>query len=336
MPLLPGKLPPDLLAALIQDAPTAPDVILGPRVGEDAAILDFGERFLAVKTDPITFATDSIGWYAVQVNANDIATTGGTPRYFMITLLLPAGQADESLVGMIFDQVKAACCEHNIALIGGHTEITTGINRPLVAGCMIGEGPMDRLVHTGGAQPGDVLLLTKGYPIETVAILARDVVIAHDKGAALRNKFDEDFLHRCANFLYKPGISVARDAAIIMKIGGVHSMHDPTEGGLATGLWEVAEASGHTLQLKEMPPPLPEGEALCAAFGLDPLGCIASGALLCAVAPEKVGPIRDALAAEEIISYVLGEVREGTPEVLIPGGGRLLRPERDEIAKVFE
>ena len=170
----PGKLPLDLLSRLLDEIEVCdPRVVLGARAGEDAALIDFGDRYLVAKTDPITFATDLIGWYMVQVNANDIAVMGGTPRWLMTTLLLPDGTS-ESDVERIFSQVREACDALNITLIGGHTEITYDLPRPIAVGAMLGEVPKERAVLTSGARPGDSIVLTKAIAVEGTSILARE------------------------------------------------------------------------------------------------------------------------------------------------------------------
>lgn len=328
-----GKLPADLLAGLLATNPTDdPRVIVGPRPGEDAAVLDVGgSHYLVAKTDPITFATDEIGWYAVNVNANDIAATGGTPVWFMAAILLPEGKATRQAVELIFRQIREACRSLGVSLVGGHTEITYGIDRPIVMGAMLGTVEKDRLVTTGGAQAGDRLIVTKGIPIEATAIIARE------KADMLKPHFSPEFLERCANYLHDPGISVVRDAAIAAQAGRVHAMHDPTEGGLATGLWEMAEAASKQLRVDCSAAILEDGLALCKATGLDPLGAIASGAMLMAVHPEDAQTIMDALNAEGIHPHLIGEVEDGPPGVIdvSVGSQRLPRPKRDEIARLF-
>lgn len=327
-----GKLPHDVLADLLGRYPVEdPRVLLGPRPGEDAAALDLGNQVLLVKTDPITFATDEIGWYAIHVNANDIAATGGRPAWFMATVLLPEGQATHSLVDQIFDGLHDACRALGISLIGGHTEITYGIDRPIVAGMMLGLAEKGYLITTGGAQPGDALLVTKGIPIEATAIIARE------KGDMLQSRFSGEFLARCADYLHNPGISVVRDAQIATGAGRVHAMHDPTEGGLLTGLWEVADAAGRQLRVDLSEVVLADGAALCEATRLDPLGAIASGALLLAVHPDDAGVICAELESEGIAAHQVGSVQEGPPEVVDDTSGeRLSRPARDEITRLFE
>ena len=334
MDVLPvGKLPSQLLAELIALLPTGPRVVLGPRLGEDAAVLDMGDRYLVAKTDPITFATDEIGWYAVQVNANDIATTGAVPLWFMATILLPDSGATSAMASDILAQIAGACRRLNIAVVGGHTEITHSLDRPIVVGCMLGEVAKDQLVRTSGAQPDDVILLTKGAPIEATAIIARE------KRAELEEQFPASFLDRCANYLREPGISVVREARVAVEVGGVTSMHDPTEGGVVTALWELADACGYGIEVDlfgDENPWLPDGEALCRAFNLDPSGAIASGALLLAVTPDWLAPLLAALHRAQIPVYRLGRVTGGIPVVRDRQRGELVRPERDEIARLFK
>ena len=172
--MLAGKLPLDMLADLLDKIERVdPRVVLGASPGEDAALIDMGDRYLVAKSDPITFATDLIGWYLVQVNANDLAVMGATPRWLMATLLLPEG-VSEAEVRAIFDQLLDACRSQGIALIGGHTEVTHGLPRPIAVGALLGEAAKDEVVLTSGARPGDSVVLTKGIAIEGTAILARE------------------------------------------------------------------------------------------------------------------------------------------------------------------
>ncbi len=333
-----GKLPHEQLAALLRRyAPHDPRVLVGPHLGEDATVIDWGgdsgDHLLVAKTDPITFATDEIGWYAVNVNANDVACMGATPRWFLVTLLLPEGCTDDALVTRIFDQVGQACAALGVSLAGGHTEITYGLDRPIVVGHMLGEVSRERLVTTGGAQVGDVLLLTKGVAVEATSIIARE------KAAELAGRFPPEFLARCQGFLHDPGISVVRDAQVAAAAGRVHAMHDPTEGGLATGLWELAWAADVGLEvLADALPVLPETAQLCRAFDLDPLGVIASGALLVAVAPGDVAAVRRALEAAGIPAFELGRVVDkaaGVTLLTAEGPRPLPHFARDEIARLF-
>lgn len=336
MPFLPaGKLPADLLQSLLNThAVHDPRVVVGARVGEDAAVIDLGDRYLVVAADPVTFATDELGWYAVTVNANDIAVRGATPRWFLATLLLPAAATDEETVRRLFAQLTEACAALDVTLVGGHTEVTHGIDRPLVAGTMLGEVARDRLVTTAGARVGDTVVLTKGVPLEGAAIIARE-----RERELLARGVDISIIRTAQGFLRTPGISVCPEAAIACAVARVHAMHDPTEGGIATALHELAAAAGVGLRIdQDRIAVLPEGRALCAAFGLDPLGTIASGALLLTLPPADAGAVLDALARAGIAGQVIGEVVPAERGVTLVAGTRqwpLPTFPRDEITRLF-
>lgn len=334
-PLPVGKLPPQLLGDLLARY-AIPDrrVVVGPGTGIDATLIDMGDRLLVAKTDPITFATDEIGWYAVHVNANDVACCGAAPKWFLATVLLPAASATPKMAEGIFRQMADACQSLGAVLCGGHTEITQGLAQPIVVGQMLGEVAPGRYVTAAGARPGDAIVLSKGFAIEGTALVARE------KRDALGGVLAEEELRRSAEFLHDPGISVVRDARIALEVGGVHAMHDPTEGGLATGLRELAQASGVGLRLEESRLPLlPECERLCRHFGLDPLGLIASGALLLAVEGQRATAIVERLRSEGIQATVLGEAvpaEEGLRLCRADGSTRELPNfARDEIARLF-
>ncbi|MBN2047559.1 MAG: AIR synthase family protein [Anaerolineaceae bacterium] len=330
-----GKLPPDLLERLLKSAPvTDTRVLLGPGIGMDCAVLDLGNTLLAFKSDPITFATDEIGWYSVQICANDIATTGATPRWMLSTLLLPEGSTTEASVTEISEQLFRACQCLNISLIGGHTEITQGIDRPILMGTMIGEVTHSGLITPRGATTGDQILLTKGIPIEATAILAREA------GDLLKEILSPEELRKAADFLYIPGIGISRDAYIAREAGNVTAMHDPTEGGLASALWELAQASQTSLAVDLNKVPIPEiSDRICRHLGLDPMATIASGALLMTVSPNDTDQVIHALEAEGIECSQIGEVSiDGVGVWDVSSGERkeLPRPQRDEIARFFQ
>jgi hydrogenase expression/formation protein HypE len=336
MPTLPvGKLPPRLLERLLgRHASADPRVIVGPRVGEDAAVLDMGDRYLVATADPITFATDEAGWYALHVNANDLAVRGARPLWFLATVLLPEGGASEAAVERLFADVGVACAELGVALIGGHTEVTAGLPRAIVSGCMLGEVEKDGLVTTEGARPGDILLLTKGVPLEGAAIIARErAAEAERRGVA------GPVVKRARDFLRRPGISVVPEARAACGVARVHAMHDPTEGGVATACWELAQAGDVGVRVdRERIPLLAEGRALCEAFGLDPLGTIASGALLLAVGPDDAGRVTAACRGAGIDCAPIGRVTEASHGVTLVTAGQP-RPmptfPQDEITRIF-
>src|SRR5262245_33278454 len=224
MPPLPvGKLRAELLERQFKKCASGGErVVVGPRVGEDAAVIDMGDRYLVATTDPITFATDEAGWYALHVNANDLAVRGARPLWFLATVLLPEGRTSEEGVETLFGEVAAACAELGVALVGGHTEVPAGLPRVIVAGCMLGEVAKDRLVTTGGARVGDALLLTKGAPLEGAAILARERA-----DEARQRGVPAGVIERARELLRRPGISVVPEARLACGAARVPAMHDP-------------------------------------------------------------------------------------------------------------
>jgi hydrogenase expression/formation protein HypE len=259
---------------------------------------------------------------------------GARPRWFLATVLLPEGAATEATVERLFADLGEACAELGVALIGGHTEVTAGLPRAIVSGCMLGEVEKDRLVTTGGARPGDTLLLTKGVPLEGAAIVARErAAEAGRRGVAA------DVVKRAQDFLRRPGISVVPEARAACAAARVHAMHDPTEGGVATACWELAQAANVGLRVdRERVPVLREGRVLCEAFGLDPLGMIASGSLLLAVDPGDAEGVIAACRGAGVDCAAIGRVTDASQGVSLVTGGHA-RPmptfPQDEITRIF-
>lgn len=335
-PLPEGKLTLEQLGRLLESLPTADErVVVGPAPGEDAAVLDLGDRYLVVASDPITFTAAEPGTYAVAVNANDVAVYGARPRWFTWTCCLPKGQADWEMAEAIAGQVGRACRALGVVVIGGHTEVSPGLDRPVLSGTMLGETADKRLITTSGARPGDVLLLTKGVPLEGSAILASDCAEAlRAKGVA------GEVIERAAGFLVEPGISVVAEALAAASVEGVTAMHDPTEGGLAQACHEIARAAGVGVWLREAAiPVLAEGRILCEALGLDPLGTIASGSLLIACRPDAARAVRFAVDARGVAVVAVGEVTEAAEGCLLVGADGTARPlpryDQDEILKAL-
>jgi len=213
-------------------------VVVGSQIGEDAAVIDMGDKYLVAKTDPITFVTDEIGYYAVNVNVNDVVCTGAIPKWFQSTILLPAGLTDEDLIEYIFKNIHDTCKSLGIEVVGGHTEITAGLDRPIVIGSLLGEVEKEKLVLSSGANANDSIILTKGIFIEGTSIIARE------KEDLLKQKgYDNEFIEKCKNYLYNPGISIYNEALLSNDNFEINSMHDPTEGGLFCGIAEMAIAS---------------------------------------------------------------------------------------------
>lgn len=329
-----GKLPLRILKRFLKKYTVFDkSVIVGPDIGLDAAVIEFSNKYLLAKTDPITFTAKDIGLYTININANDIAAMGGVPRWFLAAILLPAGKADAKMAEAIFSQLSHACKKLNISLCGGHTEITAGIDRPIVIGQMLGEVEKGKLVTARGAKVGDAIILTKGIAIEATSIMARE------KRKEIEGRFGRRFLSRCENFIKTPGISIINDSRIAVKSGTVHAMHDPTEGGIATGLHELAIASevGMIVE-KDKIPVFRECALLADYFGINPIGAIASGALLISASSKDSKKIVAGLEKNAIHASIIGMIVEKRKGVKILENGKLKNLklfERDEITNIL-
>ncbi len=329
-----GKLNANLLDELVSSIKKKdPRVIVGPKVGEDAAVIDIGDKYLLSTTDPITFTSYKIGWYTVNVNANDIATMGGTPKWLLVSILLPENKTDSALVKEIFRDIENAADELGIDICGGHTEITKGLDRPIVSGHMLGEVDKDKLVTNSHARVGDEIILTKGIAIEGMALLARE------REKELSGKYGKMFVERVQAFLHDPGISVVAEAHLANQAAYIRAMHDPTEGGLATGLYELTKASNTGVVIYEDKIHLlDETRILCSEYKLDPLGVIASGALLIVVDPDDRDAVLSKLVQNDIACSVIGKMtdKEDGLKIIADGEERELPFfEVDEIARVI-
>lgn len=276
-----GKLPAPLLGRLIDGLGAVdPDVLVGAGLGRDAAAIAFGDRILVAKTDPITFAGEHAAAYLVDVNANDLACLGATPRWLLVTALLPEGITAGEVAAQ-FAELDAASRRRGIAVVGGHTEVTAGIERTILVGMLLGEASAESLLRPGGAKPGDRLLLTKSLAIEGTALLAIEL------GDQLAPRLGRDLVDRAEALLTRPGISVLDDARTLLDTGGVTALHDVTEGGLMMAVREIATASELGAELDGAAVPvLAETAAIAGELGLDPLGMLGSGSLLATAAPE--------------------------------------------------
>jgi hydrogenase maturation factor len=328
-----GKIDPKLLAGLLARYTSAGKrVLIGAGIGEDAAIIDMGPIYLVAKTDPITHVTGEIGHYAVHVNANDIASMGGRPLWFLATLLMPSGSSDRGLK-KIFSQISKTCKELGIAYCGGHTEVTSSVNIPLVVGHMLGEVNKEHLKPTSGAREGDDLVMTKSAAIEATAI------IALEKAEELETAFPRRFIRKAQKYLHEPGISVVKEASLLRGLPGVHAFHDPTEGGLATGIFEMATASGLGAEVVgERIPLTEETRLLCEYCRINPLGAFASGSLLIAVKPAATEKVISKLLKANIPATRIGRmVSKNKGMKLMKASKKMNLPvfHQDELSKIF-
>jgi hydrogenase maturation factor len=301
MKLPPGKIPIDILKEVVFKNLGAErgEVVLGPAAGVDGAILDVGNKNAIVSMDPITGAVERIGWEAININANDVATFGVEPAFFFSCLLLPEN-ADSKIVETISAQMNNAAKELGIAIVGGHCESTPGLANPIVVGCTMGLTEKGKYVTASGAKTGDKLILTKSAGIEGTAILASD------REEQLSKIFSSAMLGNAKHLFNQ--ISVVKDALTAYRTGGVHAMHDPTEGGILNGVHEMADAAGLGIRVfGEKITVEPETAKICRYYEIDPLQLISSGALLVAAEPRAADNIIHALGQEHIYADVIGE-----------------------------
>jgi hydrogenase expression/formation protein HypE len=329
MKLPPGKIPVDILKEVVFKNLGAErkEVVIGPSAGIDGAVLDLGDKSLVVSMDPITGAVERIGWLAVNVNANDVATFGVEPAFLFSCMMLPEN-AERNLVEAISTQMNAAAKNLGIAIVGGHCESTPGLSNPIVVGCILGLTEKGRYVTAGGANPGDKLILTKSAGIEGTAILATD------REQALKETMNHKMLQAAKNFYSQ--ISVVKDALTAYKTGGVHAMHDPTEGGVAGGIHEMADASNTGVKvIEEAIAVQPETAHICSHFQIDPLQLIGSGALLISAEAKSADKIVKNLKQKGIQAAVIGEFTKNTSQrVLLKKDGEvkaLPRPLSDNL-----
>jgi hydrogenase expression/formation protein HypE len=331
---LTGKVPVEFLSRIVFRRTGAPNsrLLLGPALGEDAAIVRARGKLLVLTTDPITGAQENAGWLSVHVNANDVATRGAKPVWFLCCLLLPE-RSSVAVLDEIMRQVDEAAREISVTVAGGHSEITPGLHRPVIVGSMIGELMSGRYVTTSGAKPGDRVILTKTIGLEGTAVLANDLE------QKLTESLGESTVERAKAFSRR--ISVVKDAMVACETGGVHAMHDPTEGGIICGLWELAEASNTGILVEESKIDMaPETESVCQALGIDPFRVLRSGALLIAASPRNADRIVKSLRRNRIEACVIGEmtqVRKGRTMIRRDGSRvKLEPPARDELYRVLD
>jgi hydrogenase expression/formation protein HypE len=303
------------------------DVVMGPSIGEDAALVKVGRKLVVISGDPVTGAVEKVGWLAVHVNANDVASRGIRPLWFVSCILLPE-HSRKNIVQKICRQIDRAARELNVAVIRGHSEVTPGLLHPVVIGCILGLAERGKYVTSGGAKPQDKIILTKGVGIEGTAILASD------RRRVLNKVFGKEFTTRAE--MYFNQISVVKDALVAYRTGGVTAMHDPTEGGISCGLHELADASNVGFRVFEDKIIVnSETRAICDFFKVDPLQLISSGALIIIASPEKSEKIIQVLSNNEIQSAIIGEIVEArSGRILIRKDGtetRLPRPVSDPL-----
>lgn len=302
------------------------DIVLGPAFGEDAGVVRSGKRVIVASCDPVTGASAMIGWLSVHINANDIAVCGGRPAWFSPIILLSRGAGKRELESIVND-IHNACMELGVGVLTGHTEVAPSVSNTIVCGFMMGPLISRKVIKSSGGRPGDLIIMSKTAGIEGTAILARDFK------EKLRGKISREVLERAERYYEK--ISIVDEALKLAKTGVVTAMHDPTEGGVLGGVYEMAEASDASFTVYEDRIPVSdETKQICRILKCDPLRLISSGALLACI-PEK-----NIKRVERMGFRIIGELREKTaPSTLVKSDNseeKITSPIFDELWRVYE
>jgi hydrogenase maturation factor len=330
-----GKIPNPVVNKLISKFHNKdPRVLLGPQVGEDTAHISFGSKTLILTSDPITFVDENIEKYSLQINANDIATSGALPKWFLATVLFSENTSEDSIY-KTFKRLNEAANQINVTIVGGHTEITKGLSQTIICGTMIGEIEASRAIKTSDANIGDDILLYGFIGIEGTSILAENY---SEKLSSLQ--INQSVINNAKKLIKNPGISIVEPAIIASSTNLVTSMHDVTEGGISTALNEIANASKKGILVhKNKIPILKETQEICSKLKLDPLGLISSGALLITTSKNNSFKLIEKLKKEGFELKKIGEVTNDSEILFIDENGDKIPVKnfyKDEIVKFFE
>lgn len=324
-----GKIPESTLKKVIleQLGTKREEVLIGPGIGEDCAALKLkeGEVFV-LSTDPITGAAEEAGRLAVHVTANDLISSGAEPVGLMLTVLLPP-ETKEKELRQLSSEVQEECRRLGIAVIGGHTEVTDAVRKPLISVTGVGKVKEDQLLSTKGARPGQDIIVTKYIGLEGTGIIARE------QEDLLRKRFSGEFLDEAKACLEY--VSVVPEG----KIAGAYAsaMHDITEGGIYGALWEVAQASGVGLEVTIEDIPVKQHTVeLCEFFDLNPYQLISSGSML--ITTDHGNALVRALEQEGIKASIIGRTTDSKDKIIYRDGkaASLEAPKQDELYKIGE
>ena len=326
--MLPGKVPPEILQKIVfaNLGTKDPDVLLGPNLGEDASVIRMGDKVIIAATDPITGSVADVGWLAVHVNANDIATFGVQPRWFLACIMLPENTTPEEL-GHIMKQIDEASQNLGIAVAGGHSEVTEGINRPIVAGFMIGIAEQGEFVTSSGAKPGDSIIVTKSMALEGTAILATE------GEKFLIPKVGVDVVEKAKTLRTK--ISVVAEGIAAFETGFVTAMHDPTEGGLSGGLHEICDASKVGFEIYMDAIPIDDStRVICDSLEVNAMELISSVSMIICCNKEDATEVVNTIQSRGVSASVIGKIVQNPDRRLIVtdfDGFALQRPTTDAL-----
>lgn len=319
----PGKLDWDDLKDIIDEYTSVKrkEVRIGSGIGEDCSVIDFGENECVLSTDPITGANSNIGTLAVNINCNDNAACGVEPLGVLVTILVPT-ESTILDIKEIMRQINEETKKLNVQVLGGHTEVTEAVNKPIVMCTVVGKCPSGKAVASSGAQAGDDIIVTKDLCLEGTSILINDHL---DK---LKKFISDDEIQD--GMRYSSYLSVVKEGKIAGKFG-VHSMHDITEGGVLGALWEIAKGSNKGFRVYEEKMPLTNlTKKICSIFNIDPLKLISSGSML--ITTSKGDELVKILNNSNVKASIIGKVTENSGILVKKDFEEIVSPpKRDEL-----
>ncbi|MDR7870476.1 MAG: AIR synthase family protein [Tissierellaceae bacterium] len=298
-----GKLPNDLLEKIVLKYIThkRDDIITGAAVGEDNALVNFGDEVAILSTDPITGAVKDIGKLAVHISCNDVSTSGGTPVGLLLTILAPPETTYEDIEKIMKDAGETAK-ELDVEIMGGHTEITDAVNKVVITTTVIGKIKKEKLQKSGNINVGDKILISKTTAIEGTSILLNDLE------SYFADKMDADKIKEGQE--YGRFLSVLEEGKIGGKVG-LNYMHDITEGGVLGAVWEAQRAIKKGVKIyKDQIPITDITIELCNILDINPLRLISSGSMLMIANDEQVKLLEKEYKEKNIQLTVIGEVVE--------------------------
>lgn len=306
-----------------------PEVITRPGIGEDCAVVDFGAYECVMSTDPITAAVSEIGRLAVHISCNDIASNGIEPLGIMLAVMLPEGTTEEQ-IEEIMKQAGEASEELGVEIIGGHTEITSAVNKPVIVSTALGRGAKWSSQQAENMKPGDYILMTKQAGMEGTGI------IAGDYREVLAGYLTEDEFQQAAEMLNK--VSVVREGVIAGRIGTA-GMHDITEGGVLGAVWEMCSIADTGAEVWIDRIPVAEvTKKICDRFDIDYLRLISSGSMIIMVHPEVRKQMEAELKGAGIPVACIGKICDKADGIrMVIGDEKIViaPPASDELYKVL-
>jgi len=320
-----GKIPPELLRSLIFNniKVKSKEILLRPEIGEDCAAIDFGSHACVLSTDPITGAVKGAGALAIHISCNDVATSGVRPVGIMVTILAPP-EASEEDIRKVMEDAGEAAARLGVEIIGGHTEVTSAVNRIVISTTALGKVLKDRIVRSSGAQTGDDVLMTKWAGLEGTSI------IAADKEKELVGRLSPEEIEAAKSFIEH--VSVVEEGVAAGEFGA-SSMHDITEGGILGAAWEVAESSGKGIDIFIDDIPVREvTRKICSIFGIDLYRLISSGSML--ITAKNGAELVRILERKGIPGAIIGRITEQGRNIISKGETLPLSPpDVDELFK---